>query len=181
MPSLPYRTTVIVAGAAAALIALAILIGRDAGSGGVLIEARPPSPGIDEIRVDVGGEVAAPGVYSLGLGARVLDAIEAAGGVTAAGDLAPLNLARRVVDEDRIRVPQLGERSAALDLNTASRADLEALPGIGPARATAILEARSERPFASSDELLTRDLIPASVYAELRDLITTRGTSTTAP
>lgn len=181
MPSLPYRTTVIVAGAAAALIALAILVGRDAGSGGVLIEARPPPPGIDEIRVDVGGEVAVPGVYLLARGARVIDAIEAAGGVTATGDLAPLNLARRVVDEDRIRVPQVGQQSAALDLNTASRADLEALPGIGPARATAILEARAERAFASSDELVTRDLIPAGVYEEIRDLVTTRPTATAAP
>lgn len=181
MPSLPYRTLIIFTGAAAALIALAILVGRDAGSGGVLIEARPPRAGVDEIRVDVGGEVTAPGVYRLRPGARVIDAIEAAGGVTPAGDLAPLNLARHVVDEDRIRVPQRGERSAALDLNTASRADLEALPGIGPTRAAAILEARVERAFASSDELVARDLIPVGVYDQIRDLVTTRVTSAAGP
>ena len=145
MPSLPRRATFIVAATALALIALAILVGRDAGGSGVLIEARDPPPGVDEIRVDVGGEVRTPGVYTLNPGARIEDAIALAGGVTSDGDLAPLNLARRVTDEHRIRVPRRGERSPLLDLNEATRRELEALPGIGPARANAILEARAER------------------------------------
>jgi competence protein ComEA len=181
MPPIPYRTTLIVVTAGAALIALAILVGRGDGARGVLIEARPAPPGVDEIRVDVGGEVAMPGVFTLTPSSRVIDAIEAAGGVTTDGDLAPLNLARRVIDEDRIRVPTRGERSAALDLNAATRAQLEALPGIGAARATAILEARAERPFTSSDELQTRGLAPASVYLAIRDLVATPSTAGASP
>ena len=179
MPSLPRRATFIVAATALALIALAILVGRDAGGSGVLIEARDPPPGVDEIRVDVGGEVAMPGVYTVDPGARLGDAIALAGGVPSDGDLTPLNLARRVTDEDRIRVPRRGERPPLLDLNEATRRELEALPGIGPDRADAILDARAERHFATTDDLLTRDLIPPSVYEGIRDLVATPGRETT--
>lgn len=181
MPSLPVRTTIVVAGAVLALVALAIIVGRGAGDRGVLIEARHPNGDIDSIRVDVGGEVVQPGVYTLRPGDRVVDAIAIAGGPTAEGDLAPLNLARRVADQDRLRVPRRGERMAALDLNTARQSELEALPGIGPVRAAAILAARAERPFASSDELLTRGLVPQSVYLEIRDLVATPSGQEPAP
>jgi competence protein ComEA len=150
MPASRFRTLATVVAAALALLALAILAGRGAGERGVLIEARDPAGGVDQIRVDVGGEVAAPGVYVMQPGDRIGDAVVRAGGATAEGDLAPLNLARRVADEDSIRVPRRGDRVAALDLNTATGRQLEALPGIGPVRAAAILEARAQQPFSSS-------------------------------
>jgi hypothetical protein len=69
MPPFPFRTTIIVAAAGAALIALAILVGRGEGGRGVLVEARPAPPGVDEIHVDIGGEVVMPGVFTLPPGA----------------------------------------------------------------------------------------------------------------
>ena len=60
-----------------------------------------------------------------------------------------------------------------LDLNRATQQQLEALPGIGPVRAVSILAARAQAPFASTDDLLDRGLVPARVYAAIRDLIAT--------
>ena len=80
-----------------------------------------------------------------------------------------------MTDEERLVVPRLGERRAALlDLNRATAAQLEALPGIGRVTADAILAARERQPFASSDELVARGLTSARAYEQLRDLVTAR-------
>ncbi|MGE3855996.1 MAG: SLBB domain-containing protein [Dehalococcoidia bacterium] len=157
---------------AAALLAFGILATRAPASPGVEVERRDPAPGIDEIRVQVGGAVRAPGVVVARPGDRVADAIERAGGLAPEADSAAINLARRVLDQDQVIVPKVGDCAPRLlDLNRATQAQLEALPGIGPARATAILAARARAPFASTDELVERGLVSASVYAQLRDLI----------
>lgn len=156
------------------LPALLIVVMRSGTSPGVEIELRDPPPGVDEIRVDVEGAVARPGVVVARPGQRVGDAIALAGGLAAGADPAALNLARRVVDEERIDVPRLGEATGTLlDLNAASAEQLEALPGIGPVTAERIIDARAERPFASSDDLLARGLVSARVYERLRDLVAT--------
>ena len=62
-----------------------------------------------------------------------------------------------------------------LDLNAATQAELEALPGIGPVTATRILEARGQAPFAAVDELRSRGLVGESVFGKLRDLVTVGG------
>ncbi|MEX2446839.1 MAG: SLBB domain-containing protein [Dehalococcoidia bacterium] len=159
--------------AVALIAAVVVLLSRQSGSLGVEVERRDPSPGVDEIRVDVGGAVREPSVVTAQPGERVTDAIERAGGVTEDADLAALNLARRVVDEDRVRVPRLGEQPALLNLNEATQEELEALPGIGPVRADAIIAAREEESFASTDDLVERQVIPAGVYEDIRDLIAT--------
>ena len=155
------------------LVALGVLLSRQPVPLGVEVERRAPVPGIDEIRVHVGGEVRTPGVVIAQPGERVSDAIARAGGVTPEADVAAINLARRVQDEDRIVVPKIGTgASRLLDLNRATQAQLEALPGIGAVRAAAILADRTRTPFRSTDELLDRGLVSASVYAQVRDLVT---------
>ncbi len=109
----------------AALAALAIILVRGGDARGVEVLHLEPRPGVDEIRVDVSGAVLSPSVVTVQPGDRVIDAIALAGGLAPDADTAALNLARRVVDEDRVAVPRLGEATRLLDLNTATTAELE--------------------------------------------------------
>jgi competence protein ComEA len=133
---------------------------------------------IGDIRVYITGAVVNPGVYPIGQDARWADAVAAAGGFTPDANPEAINLARRVHDEDHILVPRVGQALSAVqeslvDLNTASEADLMALPGIGEVRARNIITSRTAiGPFASTDELLVRDLIPQSTYDDIVALIT---------
>jgi competence protein ComEA len=153
---------------------------RTAGSGA------PASQAI--VVVQVAGAVARPGVYSLPTGSRVEDAIQAAGGYSTDVDPraaeAKLNLAAKLQDAQLIVVPRRGDvatgssevgASAApngpLDLNTATSAQLDTLPGIGPATAAKIIASREELPFASVDDLVTRKLVSASTLAKFRDQV----------
>jgi len=137
------------------------------------------------IVVQVAGAVAHPGVYSLPLGSRTADAIQAAGGY--ALDVDPvlaetrLNLAARLTDGQSILVPRLGAATGSysapasggpLNLNTATAEQLDTLPGIGPATAAKIIASREEKPFASVDDLATRKLVTDAVLAKFRDQVT---------
>lgn len=136
------------------------------------------------ILVDVVGAVARPGVVHLPAGSRVLDALLAAGGMTGDADLFALNKAAPLRDGARIYVPRPGEAVPAgtlgggadlkVNINLASATELDALPGIGPTTAAAIVRARATKPFATIDELQTRGLVSAKVFADLRDLVTVR-------
>lgn len=146
--------------------------------------------------VHVVGEVAEPGLVTVADGARVADALEAAGGTTRKADLTAVNLARAVVDGEQLYVPKPGERAsgapapgaggpasgtggpgtsggstaATVDINTADAAALEALPGIGPSIAEAIVEWRvTNGQFASVDELEDVPGIGPATLAEIRD------------
>ncbi|MFI2366397.1 helix-hairpin-helix domain-containing protein [Promicromonospora sp. NPDC019610] len=155
-----------------------------------------------ELLVHVVGEVARPGLVTLPDGARVADAVEAAGGVTRKADLTAVNLARTVVDGEQLYVPKPGEpvpgaaapgaggapaaggggaggggagggaggTAGAVDINTADAAGLEALPGVGPSIAQAIVEWRETNgAFASVDELDDVPGIGPATLDELRD------------
>ena len=139
-----------------------------------------------EVYAHAAGAVVRPGVYRLPGGARVTDLIDAAGGLTpeAAPDL--LNLAAEVVDGQQVYVPLVGEAPPAsaggaaasgapagpLDLNAATAAQLEELPGIGPATAQAILDHRERSgPFRSVEELLEVRGIGEAKLAALRELV----------
>jgi len=139
------------------------------------------------IVVDVAGAVARPGLQDLPDGARVGDAVEAAGGFGPRVDLAEvgrsLNLAAPLADGAKVLVPALGTRAAEkvtsddsrIDLNSADQAALESLPGIGPVTAGKIMAARDERPFTSVAELLDRGVVGQSVYEQLVDLVRVSG------
>ncbi len=145
--------------------------------------AEQPAGG-PEVVVAVGGRVRRPGLVQLPAGSRVDDAVEAAGGATRPRDLALVNLARRLVDGEQVLVgvappdapagPAGGAAGAAgaaagpLDLNTATLAQLDALPGIGPVLAQRVLDWRTEHGrFASVDQLREVSGIGEATYAKL--------------
>jgi competence protein ComEA len=142
---------------------------------------RSPEP---PIVVDVAGAVANPGVYRLAAGSRIADALSAAGGAKDDADLAALNRAAPVHDGQRVYVPRPGETVPAgsagseaqlkIDINHATAAELEALPGIGPTTAARVVRSRAGHPFARIEELQTRGLVTARVFADLKDMVTTR-------
>jgi competence protein ComEA len=146
----------------------------------------PPPP----LVVAVAGKVARPGLVRVPAGARVADVLEAAGGALPGADLAGVNLARKVSDGEQVAVgvpaatdaapptaPATAEAGGAatgspLDLNTASVAELDALPGVGPVTAQRIVEWRSRNGrFASVDQLREVEGIGERRFAQLRELV----------
>jgi len=160
---------------------LAPVVPSDAAGGA----SAPTDPG-EELVVDVAGKVRRPGIAVLPAGARVVDALEAAGGARRGVDLTALNLARPVVDGEQILVgvaPAAGVAGtldspvpggeALVNLNTADQAALDTLPGVGPVTADAILAWRdSNGGFTSVDELLEVDGIGEATLADLAPLVT---------
>lgn len=146
----------------------------------------------ERVTVHVAGAVTKPGVYELAAGTRVIDAVEAAGGGAPDADLNRLNLAAKVTDGQKVLVQRVGEASAApapgtpdgggsegadpsglLDLNTATQAQLEALPGIGPTLAEAIIAERERRGgFRSVNELRDVRGIGDKRFADLKSKVT---------
>lgn len=137
-----------------------------------------------EIFVYVCGCVNHPGVYRLTAGARVFEAVDAAGGACEDADTDGMNLAQPVSDGERIYVPEKGEqqedvvRDAGLSLiniNQASAADLVALPGIGQSKANAIINYRLQHGgFSSKEELLEVPGIKEGIYDQIEALITVK-------
>ena len=127
--------------------------------------------------VHVVGQVMRPGIVELDDGARVTDAIDAAGGVTQAADIDSLNLARVVADGEQVYVPEVGEDVTAraqpqhataqgpISLSRADQATLETLPGVGPSLAARIIAFREANgPFQSvSDILAVSGIGPATL------------------
>lgn len=133
--------------------------------------------------VHVVGRVAAPGLVSLPAGSRVAEAIAAAGGALPDADLAAVNLAAVVQDGVQVHVPAPGEAApvaegpagtgaGTVDVNVATAAELEALPGIGPVLAERVVAWRTEHgAFRDVDALLDVPGIGPSVLAQIRDLV----------
>lgn len=136
-----------------------------------------------QLVVDVEGKVRRPGLVRLPEGARVDDALRAAGGVLPGVPVAGLNLARRLTDGEQVLVgldpaPAAGGGGSAaaagglLDLNLATAADLDGLPGIGPVLAQRIVDWRTEHGrFASVDQLREVSGIGESKFATVRSKV----------
>lgn len=165
-----------------------------AGGGG------PPTTGTT-VTVHVVGQVAHPGIVRLPSGSRVGDAVARAGGALKGADLAAINLARVLVDGEQVRVPKPGEvvvapagpggggtgssgggggagnspggAAGAVNLNQATAAQLEDLPGVGPVLAQRIVDWRTEHGrFTTVDELNEVSGIGEKIFAELKPKVT---------
>jgi competence protein ComEA len=152
-------------------------------------------PALGQYRVYVVGQVRRPGVVTLAPGARVEDAVDAAGGATGTADLTVMNLARKIVDGERIVVPRPGEKvptevpapvaeggadasagaaapGVPLDLNTATVAQFDALPGVGPVIAGRIVAWRQQNGrFNRVDDLAEVQGIGDATLEKLRPLV----------
>jgi competence protein ComEA len=157
----------------------------------VSASSTPPMGEVDEaaetVVVSVVGQVVRPGLVTLPSGARVADAIAAAGGLLPAADPASVNLAAVVADGEQLAVgvpaaaapggptagSPAGSAGGLVDLNTAGVAELDALPGIGPVLAQRIVDHRSRQgSFRSVEELDDVPGIGPAIAAELAELVT---------
>lgn len=145
-----------------------------------------PTP-TGKVTVDVAGKVRRPGIVVLSTGSRVVDAIAAAGGARPRVDVSSLNLARVLVDGEQVvvglpaPVPMAGAAGSAapsapgalVNLNTATGAELDTLPEVGPVTAAAIIAWRDEHGgFTSVDELLEVDGIGDATLATITPHVT---------
>lgn len=167
-----------------------VAVAGDAGAadpgGSVLAPTGAPA----ELTVHVTGAVATPGVLTLPAGARVADAVRAAGGLTADADPGGLNLARPVSDGEQIVVPvvvlpgtggpgaapaEVGGATTAdgrIDLNRATATELEELPGVGPVLAGRIVAYRDEHgPFTEVGQLREVSGIGERTFQSLAELV----------
>ncbi|WP_346769155.1 helix-hairpin-helix domain-containing protein [Planctomonas sp. JC2975] len=141
--------------------------------------------------VHVLGAVNRPGLYTLAGGSRVVDAIGAAGGMTADAEQSGVNLARLLSDGEQLVVPHVGDPlpaagtvvggsasagavpGAKVNLNTATEEQLESLPRVGPAMAAKILAWRTQNGrFTSVDDLMNVSGIGQKTFDGLKDMIT---------
>lgn len=151
-----------------------------------------------QILVHVAGAVKRPGIVKLAPGSRVFQALDAAGGATSDAELSAINLAGQVADGTQILVPLQGQKIAAgsassgtstsqagsatgrnlpasgkVNINTATAAELDTLPGVGPVMAERIVSWReSNGPFTSVDALDAVQGIGPKLLARLRELVT---------
>lgn len=126
------------------------------------------------------GAVKRPGVYTLKESSRVIDLIEAAGGAAENADLSKINLAQRLTDGQQVIVPEAGSSSSdqhssgsgKVNINFADKEELMTLPGIGEAKAEAIIAYREETGwFRSTEELMNITGIKEKMYARISDKI----------
>lgn len=151
-----------------------------------------------EIKVYVTGEVNNPGVIELEEGARIEDAIEGCGGITAQANLKNINLAYEVEDGDKIYIPNLSEEldetsddsdilssvesstessnsKSKININKATTADLTTIPGIGESTAQKIIDYRDENgKFKSIEDIKNVSGIGDSKYEKMKDYISVK-------
>ena len=167
--------------------AVVLLVRGSAAGGGIeIVLPAATSEAVVEMRVYLTGAVREPGVYVVGPESRLMDVIDAAGGAMADADLAAVNLAVRVRDEQHWHIPRQGDEAQApptagatssgkIDINSAGGEQLESLPEIGKTLAQRIMDHRKANgPFSSVDGLLeVRGIGPATLDA-IRDLVEAR-------
>ncbi|MFO7776786.1 MAG: ComEA family DNA-binding protein [Nitriliruptoraceae bacterium] len=171
----------------------------DVGGGDPVTDDDVGGSGMSAVTVHLSGAISRPGLVTLPAGGRVGDAVVAAGGLTDDADTARVNLARALADGEHVHLPRIGEDppepvapvgpqgsdtpegatdppgDGPLDLNRASAAELEQLPGIGPARAAAIVEHRERHgPFVVPGDLRAVSGIGEATFQNLAPLVVVR-------
>ncbi|MBE0684099.1 MAG: ComEA family DNA-binding protein [Anaerolineales bacterium] len=157
-----------------------------------------PAPTKVPVAVHVIGAVPRPGLYEFAQGARVQDAIDAAGGLLASANVDAINLAALLTDGGQLVIPYKdgeaplesaaqpelpssttpedtspNENQDLININTAALEELDSLPGVGPTIAQRIIDYRDENgPFTTIDEILNVPGIGPSTFDEIKDLIT---------
>lgn len=181
-----------------------LLLGGLLGAGLIYLASRPPQgepirllppPTPAPLVVHVTGRVARPGVYRLPPDSRVADALQAAGGSLADGNPQALNLAAPLADGSRVyvpplqngtslpektgeadRMPAVADIDGRVNINTATQAELESLPGIGPTLASRIIAYRQEHgAFTRLEDLQKVSGIGEGLFNKIKDLITIEG------
>ena len=167
------------------LAALVWVIARNPSGEAVTLR---PVPTEKPIVVHITGAVPRPGVYALPKGARVQDVISAAGGFLADAQKTDINLAALLEDGQKLDIPYMEGASPVMvtpgvevitntteliNINTASQAELESLPGIGPTTAQKIIEYRDANgPFVAAEDIINVSGIGPGTYERIKDLIT---------
>ncbi|MCQ4923739.1 helix-hairpin-helix domain-containing protein [Tissierella carlieri] len=140
------------------------------------------------IIVHISGQVYNPGIVELELGNRLIDAVKLAGGLKKDADIDRINLAKKLVDEEKIYIPKIGEdtseeieilattgssekESGKININTCSKEDLISLPGIGETIAGRIIEYRSTNPFKSIEDIKNVSGIGDKKFEGIKELI----------
>ncbi|MBI2025902.1 MAG: ComEA family DNA-binding protein [Candidatus Levybacteria bacterium] len=140
------------------------------------------------ITVDIEGAVVSPGVYKLKLGSIVQDALVLAAGLSGEADRdfvsKNINLATKLTDGQKIYIPKIGETVSAsvlssstadtnangpININTASEAQLDTLPGVGPVTAEKII---NSRPYTRIEDLTSKSIVSQKVFNQIKDKIT---------
>ncbi|KAA5806738.1 helix-hairpin-helix domain-containing protein [Thermoanaerobacterium thermosaccharolyticum] len=139
-----------------------------------------------EIKVYVTGLVKSPGVYTMKDGDRVDDAIKLAGGALEGADLSNINLAEKVKDEQMIKVPKIGENNNStggigdvekadgkININKATKEELDTLPGIGEVTAQRIIDFREQHGnFQKIEDIMNVSRIGPKLFEQIKDKIT---------
>lgn len=150
--------------------------------------------GTEKIVIHIEGQVINPGVYELDKDSRVFDAIEAAGGLGEKADRRKINLAKKIMDEEYIYIPDVNEKDEGIEktinlpvahsnsqstslvnINTANVGELTTLPGIGEVIANRIIEYRSENgKFNTVEDLKNVSGIGDKKFNDIKDKVTVR-------
>ena len=167
------------------LAALVWVVARNPSGEAVVLR---PVPTEKPVIIHITGAVPRPGVYALPQGARVQDAISAAGGFLAEAEKSQINLAALLEDGQKLDVPFLegalpilatpgptvvAVTTELININTASAAELDALPSIGPTLAQRIIDYREQNgPFINAEDIINVPGIGPGNYERFKDMIT---------
>ncbi len=149
--------------------------------------AASTSSEVSKIYVYICGQVKHPGVYKFPKDARIVSAVEAAGGLTSKASPDSINQAQKMKDGQQIYIPSKTEASqknssqkeraesdaGKININTAGKEELMSLPGIGEAKAQSIIAYREEHgPFSNTEDIMKIQGIKEGIYNKLKGNIT---------
>lgn len=147
-----------------------------------------------DLMIHITGQVAKPGIVTLKDGDRVIDAIEKAGGLISGADESRINLAQKLFDEDKVIIPKIGDdlvvedqnqegisqnstssnNNGTVNINTASKSELETLPGIGDVTSQKIIDYRETTKFETVEDIKDVSGIGDKKFEAIQSMITTR-------